>query len=127
HPDPATGRYGLYLAFLDRNTANMGELGEELAHEIGHYLGLPHAYIPDGWAGETFYCASNSYSVEVYDYHRTNYIGPPVPCGTGNPNNLMNADAGCNKNLSPGQMAVMRYNLCTRFASCLTPTAYAVA
>lgn len=115
--------YGVknYIRFSTGSNDLMSNYGRNLAHEVGHILGLQHANAANFIGFPEANCSTCSVSV-LGDFAPETSGGQ---CGTsGVSNNLMNAATGCEWYHSPEQAAVMHYHLMTQRPNWLTPASY---
>jgi hypothetical protein len=118
---------------------NIRSYGGTIAHEVGHYLGLHHPTGPftntGAGQGEP---PSSVFGVGCCNEVFTDdYVMESYPCwscitqqGCGTPgasDNLMSSNSGCNRYLSPQQMAVMHYYLRSSLSDLLTASSKTTA
>lgn len=125
-PAKSTGT-GHYIHFGTNVPSFVGTYGADLAHEVGHMLGLNHTASDEGYSyiQHNYGCGCTTSGTSDYVLVSPNH--PWVNNCTGISNNLMNRFAGCYAYLSPRQMAVMHYWLMTEKTNWLTANSYTAA
>src|SRR6218665_1703428 len=129
-----------YIAFTSSTTDTIDKHPGDLAHEVGHALGLNHTELMTGtvttvpgyeqWEKSTLYtqegCCSMIYATD-HVLEPANIFGQYVYCWDNSvpkSNNIMGYNGLCKCYLSPEQMAVMHYNLRTWKKNLLTSYSY---
>lgn len=104
-------------------------MGPDLAHEVGHCLGLQHTAIGEpSSVSPPGACCANIYANDMVMLPSGIFYGSvssayyPAPCGYPGSltNNIMGYNWNCRRNFSPRQMGIMHYCLRTSMLRVLT-------